>query len=104
MSKRNYVVCIQAEASSDIEVRKIYEVIPDALARKRRHLRVVDESGEDYLYPEECFSPIQLPEKAIRVLVSLSATPRANTTFQPPSRARKISTHAAKRVRAARGR
>ena len=103
MSKRNYVVCIQAEASSDIEVRKIYEVVRDELAEKRKYLRVVDDSGEDYLYPEKCFSPVQLPEKAIRVLVSLSATPRANSTFQPPSRMRKISAQTAKRGRASRG-
>jgi hypothetical protein len=82
-SKRNYVVCIQAEESSDIEVRKIYEVLPDEVASKRGYVRVVDESGEDYLYPEECFSPIQLSEKAVRALTSPVSTPRANTGMQP---------------------
>ena len=64
-SKRNYVVCIRAEESFDIEVRKIYEVLPDEVAAKRGYARVVDESGEDYLYPEEYFVPVhpKLPRR-----------------------------------------
>ena len=81
--KRNYVVCIRAEESSDIEVRKIYEVLPDEVASKRGYLRVVDELGEDYRYPEQCFSPVELPEKAIRALTSLASATRANTGMQP---------------------
>lgn len=76
-TKRKYVVCIRAEESSDIEVRKIYEVLPDESAAKRGCLRVVDESGEDYLYPEECFAAVQLPEKAVRALASLPSTTEA---------------------------
>jgi len=75
--KRNYVVCLRAEESSDIEVRKIYEVLPDESAAKRGYLRVVDESGEDYLYPEEYFSPVQLSEKAVRALKALPAVTNA---------------------------
>ena len=67
-SKRHFVVCIRAEESSDIEVRKIYQILPDETAAKRGYLRIVDESGEDYLYPKGCFSPVQLQEKAIRAL------------------------------------
>jgi hypothetical protein len=81
--KRNYVVCLRAEESSDIEVRKIYEVLPDETAAKRGHLRIVDESGEDYLYPDEYFSPVQLSDKAVRALTSLSPPTRANTGMQP---------------------
>ena len=78
-SKQNYVVCIQAEESSDIEVRKIYEVLPDEAAAKRGYLRIVDESGEDYLYPQEFFSPVQLHEKAVRALRSHASLERALT-------------------------
>ena len=81
--KKNYVICIRSEESADIEVRKVYEVLPDESAAKRGHLRVVDESGEDYLYPKECFAPIHLPEEAIRALTSLLPPPtRANTGMQ----------------------
>lgn len=69
--KRNYVVCIRADESSDLEIRKIYQVLADESAAKRGHLRVVDESGEDYLYPEEYFAPVRLPEKAARALAGL---------------------------------
>ena len=75
--KRSYVVCLRAEESSDIEVRKIYEVLPDESAAKRGYLRIVDESGEDYLYPEEYFSPVQLSEKAVRAFKSLPSVTNA---------------------------
>ena len=76
-SKRKFVVCIRTEESSDIEVRKIYEVLPDETASKRGYLRIVDESGEDYLYPEEYFSPVQLSEKAVRAFKSLPSVTNA---------------------------
>ncbi len=47
---------------ASLEVRKIYEVIPDAEAAKLKQLRVIDESGEDYLFPEELFRPIEVPQ------------------------------------------
>ncbi len=46
---RRYVVCIHTEDSSEIEVRKIYEVLEDDIATRRGYLRIVDESGESYL-------------------------------------------------------
>ncbi|MEX2431317.1 MAG: hypothetical protein WD645_05290 [Dehalococcoidia bacterium] len=48
------VICIRNYSYvASLERRKLYEIIPDADAAKHRQLRVVDESGEDYLYPEE---------------------------------------------------
>ena len=75
-SKRNYVVCIRAEESADIEVRKVYEVLADESAANRGYVRVVDESGKDYLYPEECFAPVHLPEEADRALASFPSAAR----------------------------
>jgi hypothetical protein len=63
-----YVVCIRSEDSSDIEVRKIYKVLDDEAALKRGYLRIQDETGEDYLYPQAYFSPVELPETSIRAL------------------------------------
>ena len=82
-TKTNYVICVRAEESADIELRKVYEVLPDDTAAKRGHLRVIDESGEDYLYPKECFAPVQLPEEAVRAFTSRPQR-RANTGMQPP--------------------
>ena len=42
-----------------LERRKLYEVLPDPAAAKHGLLRVVDESGEDYLYPEDFFLPVE---------------------------------------------
>lgn len=60
----NYVVCIQNDGCDDLEVRKVYRVLPDEKAIDKGLIRVIDESGEDYLYPENYFIHIELPEKA----------------------------------------
>ena len=46
-----------------MELPEIYRILPDEDAAKDGDLRVVDESGEDYLYPAEWFVPIDLPQK-----------------------------------------
>jgi len=53
-----------------LEIRKIYQIIPDSDAVKHQMLRVIDESSEDYLYPSNYFVPIQLP-KAVEEAFSL---------------------------------
>ncbi|MFQ5913342.1 MAG: hypothetical protein ACE5JS_09175 [Nitrospinota bacterium] len=59
-----YVVCVKnAGYKASLVVRRIYRMIPDAEARKRGLLRVVDESGEDYLFPEELFVAVELPKE-----------------------------------------
>ena len=69
-TKTNYVICVRAEESEDIEVRKVYEVLPDESAAKRGYLRVVDESGEDYLYPKDCFASVELPGEVVRAFTA----------------------------------
>lgn len=68
-SKARFVLCVRnKEYPASLELRKVYRLLPDDLATKHRQLRVIDESGEDYLYPEEYFVPIKLPpvaEKAV---------------------------------------
>ena len=60
---QRFVVCVLNDGyPSSLEVRKIYEVIPDPEAAKHKQLRVIDESGEDCLFPEEFFRPIDLPQ------------------------------------------
>ncbi|HTW59495.1 MAG TPA: hypothetical protein VMD99_15300 [Terriglobales bacterium] len=66
----HFVICIgNKDYAASLELRKIYQVIPDKVASKLRQIRVIDESGEDYLYPEDYFVPVQLPqavERAVR--------------------------------------
>ena len=60
-----FVVCVNNEDyPASLELRKIYQVIPDSQATGRKLIRVIDESGEDYLYPKDYFVPIMLPEAA----------------------------------------
>jgi hypothetical protein len=59
---RAFAVCVRNEGyAASLEVRKIYEVLSDPEASTHHLLRIVDESGEDYLYPEDLFAPIELP-------------------------------------------
>ena len=65
-----YLVCVRNDECEDLEVRKIYRVLPDATAARDGYVRVVDESGEDYLYPESYFVPVRLPQKARRAVAA----------------------------------
>ena len=68
--KANYsfALCIENRDCEDLEKRKIYQIIPDEEAEKEGYLRVIDESGEDYLYPQSYFIVVQLPRKVQEVL------------------------------------
>jgi len=58
-----FAVCIDNEGyPASLELRKIYQVFTDKKGAKHGLIRVVDESGEDYLYPERFFVPIKLPQ------------------------------------------
>ena len=59
----HFVMCLRNTGyEASLEPRKLYEVLQDASAKKQAMLRVVDESGEDYLYPEAFFIHMPLPE------------------------------------------
>ena len=60
---KTYAVCLGNNGyEASLVVRRIYELIPDAQSEQRGLLRVVDESGEDYLFPAELFARIELPD------------------------------------------
>jgi hypothetical protein len=48
----------------DLELRKIYRVLPDPEAEGNREIRVIDESGEDYVFPARCFVSVKIPRDA----------------------------------------
>ncbi len=56
-----FVLCVRNEGCDDLELRKVYQVLPDASATEEGYVRVIDESGEDYLYPANYFLSIALP-------------------------------------------
>lgn len=55
-----FAVCVQNDDCEDLELRNLYQVLPDEAAAADGLLRVIDESGEDYLYPAECFLALEL--------------------------------------------
>jgi len=63
-TEQMFALCIENRDCEDLEKRKIYQILPDGEAAKEGYLRVVDESGEDYLYPRSYFILIRLPPKA----------------------------------------
>jgi hypothetical protein len=64
---QHYVLCVSNEQyPASLEARKIYECVADPQAEAHGQIRVIDESGEDYLYPQELFIPIEIPEEATR--------------------------------------
>ncbi len=66
--KKQFLLCVRNEGCDDLEVRKLYEQLPDARGTKVDHVRVIDESGQDYLYPAGNFVVVDLPEGARRAL------------------------------------
>ena len=62
--QKQFVLCIKNGECEDLELRKAYQVLPDRKALQDGYLRIVDESGEDYLYPESYFVPVSLTSKA----------------------------------------
>ncbi len=70
---RHFVVCIRnSEHEESLELRKIYEIVEDSEAYEHDMLRVIDEEGEDYLYPGDWFLRIELPNNIEEALVELS--------------------------------
>lgn len=68
-AEAQFVVCVSNEDCEDLELRKIYRVLPDEAAAEDSYIRIIDESGEDYLYPADYFLPIELSkdlEKALQ--------------------------------------
>ena len=66
------MLCVKNKDCEDLEVRKIYRVLPDRAASQDDLLRIVDESGEDYLYPAEYFTAIELPSEIEKALLLAS--------------------------------
>jgi len=65
-----FVLCVKNDDCDDLEKRKVYRVISDGKAEKDGYIRVVDESGEDYLYPVTYFVRLQLPQEAEQAIVA----------------------------------
>ena len=68
-ANRRFAICVDnSEYPASLELRKIYQVLPDEDAARDGDLRVIDESGEDYLYPADYFVLIEVSSETARAL------------------------------------
>jgi hypothetical protein len=69
-SNVQFAICIAGEPDGDLEAWKLYRVLPDPKAKEVGCLRVIDESGEDYLYPQTRFAIVNLAEDVRKKLLA----------------------------------
>ncbi|HUQ70136.1 MAG TPA: hypothetical protein VM165_11465 [Planctomycetaceae bacterium] len=69
----SFAVCVAADGSDDLRIWKLYRVQEDQEAEREGYLRVVDESGEDYLYSASRFVIVEFPEAIEQKLLTASS-------------------------------
>src|SRR5215470_18926 len=79
-----YAICIENRRADDLQVCKVYRVLPDKAAATTGYTRVIDDSGEDYLYPSEYFVPVELPPKAKRAWAGIRSPARRRQSPNKP--------------------
>ena len=80
-SEKRFAVCVDnRDYPASLELRKVYQVLPDQAAAARSYLRVIDESGQDYLYPRRMFLRVSVrPEARATLIKVLSFRRRKNS-------------------------
>jgi hypothetical protein len=72
-TQQQFAICVQNDGyPASLELWKVYRMIPDRRAAKDQLVRIVDESGEDYLYDQNWFVPIKLPTAAKEAMLAAS--------------------------------
>ena len=87
--RRRFLLCIRNTGCEDLELRKLYERLPDKVGTREGYVRVVDESGEDYLYPEGYFVAVGLPRQAERAFARRVHMRASNSPIQRTALARR---------------
>ena len=71
--RKHYFLCINNDGyRASLEPRKVYIALPDKIAAGKGYLRIIDESGEDYLYPTSRFVAIEVPRQAKGVFAEVA--------------------------------
>lgn len=84
-----FAICLSNEGYDDLEEAKVYQVMPDAKGAEVGCIRVVDESGEDYLYPQNRFAMVDLPEDVRARMPKPPRTNRTNKALQTAAKSRR---------------
>ena len=72
--KHKFLLCVDNEGyEASLEVRKLYERIPDKEADPHNQVRIIDESGEGYLYPSKFFASVKLPMQTKNKIIEKAA-------------------------------
>src|ERR1019366_4477282 len=74
-----FAICVAGDHPR-LELRKVYRVLPDPVAEAIHWIRVVDESGEDYVYPEKNFVFVELPKRARQFIPAVTKSTRQQWT------------------------
>src|SRR5712692_4901799 len=84
-----FAVCVANEGYDDLEAWKVYQVLPDAKAAEVGCIRVIDESGEDYLYPVDRFVAVDFPKDVRARLPRWRSSNGPNSALQAPAKGRR---------------
>lgn len=69
-----FAICLNNTGyPDDLKVRTVYQVLPDESAARSNYIRVIDETGEDYLYPAEYFVFVEVPSEAAKTLIHVAS-------------------------------
>ena len=71
-SALQFAICIKTDDTDLLTPRRIYQVLPDASAARSHYVRVIDNEGEDYLYPADYFIFMQFPHEVEQALLKAS--------------------------------
>ncbi len=81
---KGFVICVENRGAEDLEVRKVYRALHDKEAAATGYVRVVDESGEDYLYPADYFVFVTLSPKAKRAWMATRGPAKRRSSSNKP--------------------
>lgn len=71
IEKQRFVICVNnKDYPSSLQLWKVYRVLPDDKGNRHKMLRVIDESGEDYLFSASYFVPVELPKAVESALLA----------------------------------
>ncbi|HEX9000075.1 MAG TPA: hypothetical protein VGB07_09260 [Blastocatellia bacterium] len=73
MNEIRFALCLKTGTAEDLHLHTVYRVLPDEKAAEADYLRIVDESGEDYLYPADYFILLDLPPVASEAFLAVAA-------------------------------
>lgn len=82
--RTRFALCIENRGAEDLDLRKVYRVLPDKTATGSGYVRVIDESGEDYLYPADYFVFVELPDKAKRAWTAQRRSAKRRSSSNKP--------------------